>query len=286
MRTKINSIVAIILLCVMALNCGNKANASNSILIQSTNKNVSTVALTQSAKIISSRLKDFSSDTFELTIIPEKKQIQLIFTDNWNLKIVEKLLTQKGKIGFYKTYNRKSLAILLKEDYRLFLLLKSKETNHSDVRIGCCTITESVKVNNCLKSLGQNRKCKFVWSQPSDSSDICLYALRLKKSKGALLNGTDIESMKYGQEKGMKIQYVEINFRKPAIALWASITKHNIGNPIAIVLDNTLLCAPVVNQTIQNGKSQITGNFTETDVKLIAALGNNGELPISFEIVK
>jgi len=68
--------------------------------------------------------------------------------------------------------------------------------------------------------------------------------------------------------------------------LWANITKQNIGYPIAIVLDNKLLCAPVVNQTIESGKSQIAGNFTESEVKLIAALGNNGELPVSFEVLK
>lgn len=270
----------------MALNCANKATANNSILIQSKDRNISTVALTQSAQIISSRLKDYSSDKFELTIIPEKKQIQLVFTENWDLKVAEKLLIQKGKIGFYKTYNRKSLSMLLKEDYRLFLLLKAKETSNSDARIGCCSITESTKVNDCLKTLKLNKKCKFVWSLPSDSLDICLYALRLEKSKGALLSGTDIESMKSGMGNGLKTQYVEINFKKPSIALWANITKQNIGYPIAIVLDNKLLCAPVVNQTIESGKSQIAGNFTESEVKLIAALGNNGELPVSFEVLK
>jgi hypothetical protein len=270
----------------MAMSFTNRADSNSSILIQPTDKNISAAALSQSAAIISNRLKDFSSDKFELTVIPEKKQIQLTFTDNMDLKVTEKLLTQKGRIGFYTTCDRQSLSELLKGDNRLFSLLKSNGTNHLDAGIGYCSISDTAKVNDFLNASVKGRKYKFVWGQPSYSSIVRLYALRLEKNKGSLLNGSDIKSMKSGQEKGMKLQYVEINFKKPAIALWAIITKENTGNQIAIVLDNTLLCAPTVNSTIQNGKSQITGNFTETEVKLIAALGNNGELPTAFEVLK
>jgi len=286
MKTKLNSYIAIILLLIMAMSFTNRADSNSSILIQPTDKNISAAALSQSAAIISNRLKDFSSDKFELTVIPEKKQIQLTFTDNMDLKVTEKLLTQKGRIGFYTTCDRQSLSELLKGDNRLFSLLKSNGTNHLDAGIGYCSISDTAKVNDFLNASVKGRKYKFVWEQPSDSSVVRLYALRLEKNKGSLLDGSDIESMKYGQEKGMKLQYVEINFKKSAIALWATITKQNIGHQIAIVLDNTLLCAPTVNSAIQNGKSQITGNFTQTEVKLIAALGNNSELPTTFEVLK
>jgi SecD/SecF fusion protein len=286
MKTKFNSYIAIILLLIMTMSFTNKAHSNSSLLIQPTDKNISIAALSQSATIISNRLKDFSSEKFELTVIPEKKQIQVTFSANPDLKVVEKLLTKKGKIGFYTSCDRQSLSELLKNDNRLFSLLKSNETNHSDTGIGYCSISDSAKVNEYLNASVISGKYKFVWEQPSDSSVVRLYALRLEKNKGSLLDGSDIESMKSGQEKGMKLQYVEINFKKPAIALWATITKQNIGHQIAIVLDNTLLCAPTVNSSIQNGKSQITGNFTETEVKLIAALGNNGELPTAFEVLK
>jgi len=270
---------------IITMGFTNKANSKNSILIQSTDKNVSEAALTQSAKIISNRLKDFSAEKFELTVIPEKNQIEVVFTENRDLKVTEKLLTQKGNIGFYTTFNRKSLSELLKGDNHLFSLLNSSNTNDIGAKIGCCSVSEITKVNNYLQYLEQNPVCKFVWSQPSESSEVCLYALRLE-AKGALLSGTDIESMKSGQEKGTKIQYVGINFKKPAIALWANITKQNIGNPIAIVLDNTVLCAPIIRSVIEGGKCSITGDFTQTEVKFFAALGNNGELPISFNVLK
>jgi len=264
----------------------NKANTNNSILIQSTDKKVSTVTLTQSAKIISARLNDFSSEQFELTVIPEKNQIQILFTGNRDLKVAEKLLTQKGKIGLYKTYNRLTLAELLKDNQHLFSLFYSNGTNHSDAKIGCCKVSETVKVNDYLNSLGLNKTCKFAWGQPSDSSSICLYALQMEKDKGSLLSGSDMENMKSGLDNDTKTYYIGFSFKGPAITLWANITKQNIGNPIAIVLDDTVLYAPILRSAIENGKCSITGDFTETELKLIAALGNNGELPVSFEIVK
>ena len=281
MKTKIYFLLAVIVFGIITAAFPVKANAAQTILIQSTDINVSETALSQSAKIISNRLKDFSNEKFELRIIPERNQIQVTFPDNMDLKVAEKLLTQKGKIGFYKMYDRKSLPELLKDSQHLLSLLKNNDKNNL-VEIGCCSISESSRVNEYLQSLEQNPTCKFVWSQPSNDSEVCLYALSTEKAP--LLTGVDIESMKSGKDNNYF--YIGINFNKPAVALWAEITKQNIGNPIAIVLDNTVLAAPIVRSVIEGGKSMITGDYTLTEVKLIAALGNNGELPLSFKVIK
>jgi preprotein translocase subunit SecD len=284
MKTKINSFVAIVLIAIMAMSFINKANANTSILIQSDDKNVSTVMLSQSANIISKRLKDYSSDKFELTVFPEKNQIMVALSENWDVKVAEKLLTQKGKTEFYKTYNRTGLSELSIDSKHLLSLLKNDVTGNTDAKIGSCTEFDTFKVNDYLKSLEKNLQCKFVWGQPSESGEVSLYALRLEKDNRSLLTGTDIESMKSGKDG--KINFVELSFKKPAIELWANITRQNINQSIAIVMDDTVLCTPVVRSAIENGKAMITGSFTEAETKLIAALGSNGELSITFHIVK
>ncbi len=281
MKTKIYFLLAVIVFGIITAAFPVKANAAQTILIQSTDINISKTALSQSAKIISNRLKDFGNEKFELRIIPERNQIQVTFPDNMDLNVAEKLLTQKGEIGFYKLYNRMSLPELLKDSQHLFSLLKNNDKNNL-AEIGCCSISESFRVNEYLQSLEQNPTCKFVWSQSSKNSDVCLYALRTEKAP--LLSGVDIESMKSGKDNNHF--YIGINFNKPAVALWAEITKQNIGNPIAIVLDNTVLATPIVRSVIEGGKSMITGDYTQMEVKLIAALGNNGELPLSFKVLK
>jgi len=152
--------------------------------------------------------------------------------------------------------------------------------------IGCATEPEVEKVNEYLKTVSLSGKCKFAWSTSSGDANVCLYALRLEGEKGALLTGSDVESAKSGQDKASGIFELGIEFKKPAVQLWADATRRNINKAIAIVLDSRVLYAPVLRDAIEGGKCSITGNFTQVEVRYFAALCNNGELPVSFKVVK
>ena len=284
MKTKIYSVTAILLIAIMLLSSINKVKASTSISIRSNDKNISSAALSQSATIISNRLKDYSSEKFELTVMPEKKVIKVTFSDKWDVEVAAKLLTQKGETGFYTLYNRAKLSELSIDTQHLLSLLKNDVKSTTDPSIGSCTASETIKVNNYLQSLGKSQQCRFVWGQPSKEGDMSLYALQMEKDNSPLLSGKDIERMKSGKDG--KINFVELSFKKPVIELWATITRQNINHSIAIVMDDTVLCAPLVRAAIENGKAAITGSFSEAETKLIAALGNNGELPTTFYVVK
>lgn len=286
MKSIVYILIAIIIssILISAIPMSNN-KAEKIITLQCSDYNADLVMLNKSAEIIENRLKDFSSEKFDITVIPEKKQIQVVLTNNWDLKDVETLL-QKGTLAFYETYNHESLSALLNGDNHLFSLLNDVVANNSDVQIGCTSIPELEKVNDYLNSVGLNQKCKFVWRQFSGNSDVCLYALKLDVEKGALLEGADIESIKFNQDNTSENYSIEIRFKKSAVEVWSNATKRNINNVIAIVLDNNVINAPVLKSVIDNGKCSITGNFTQTQVRYFAALGNNGELPLNFKIVK
>ena len=286
MKTILYALIAILIFGTIATRFANKASLENGILIQSVEKNISSVSLSQSAKIISDRLKDYSSEKFDITINPEKNQIQVIFTEKWDLKTAENLLVKKGTFAFYETYDHKSLSELLNGDTHLFSLLRGSDPNNSAAKIGCTSIADVDKVNGYLNSLGLNQKCKFSWGQVSDNSEICLYALKSDVEKGVLLTGTDVESMKFNQDAASKDYYIEIRFNKSAAELWHDATKRNINHAIAIVLDENVICAPIVRSEINNGICQIAGDYTENQVRYFAAIGNNGVLPVSFKVVK
>ena len=137
-----------------------------------------------------------------------------------------------------------------------------------------------------MRTLKLEQQCRFAWSQNFDNSNTCLYALKMKGDKAALINKSDIESVKFNYNKSSKNNEIEIVLKKSAIGLWAEATKRNINNAIAIVLDNKVISAPIVRSEIDGGKCIITGNFTQAEAKYIAALGNNGELPLNFKIIK
>jgi len=174
----------------------------------------------------------------------------------------------------------------LNDDPHLYSILDTTGITKRDTRIGCMPRSKINKVNEYLNSTGLTNQCRFAWSDFSDSSRICLYALRKEHAQESLLTGSDLDSAGFKQNKAKGYWYTEFRFKKPVIKVWAEITKQNIGNAIAIVIDNQVICTPVVMSVIESGNCNITGNFTESEVKLFAAFGNHGELPTNFRLVK
>ncbi|MGD0341424.1 MAG: hypothetical protein ABSA76_06940 [Bacteroidales bacterium] len=280
MKTILYSLIPIFIFGLVATGFTNHANTKNSILIQSSDKNISSVQLSQSAGIISARLKDFCSGKYYVSVIPGKNQINVMLADSTDFKTAESLILHKGMIEFYETFNHAALVELLKGDGHLFSLLTKSETDKSDTKIGCTTTADAGKVNDYLNTLGLKQKCKFVWTQGFDNPGVCLFALRLYGDKGAIITGNDIESAKYGQDK------IQVKLKTAADKSWSDATKRNIGNDIAIVLDNEVLSYPRVMSTMDSGEIEISGKFTPAQAKYIAALLNNGELPAEFVVVK
>jgi len=286
MKTTFISFIAVIMICMTAMSFTNTATDKNTILIQAVDNQTTSTALSESAAIITARIKDFSTDTFDITIIPDKKQFHVVGISDKDIQNVGNLITKKGAIGFYKVYKRAELSELLKGDQQLFSLLNSTGLTNMDPSIGWTSVSKINSVNEYLKAMRHSVKFKTIWSDSSDSSKISLYALRLEPVTGFLLNGNDLDSVKCSRNGVHDNWYISFNFKMSVVKKWADITHDNFGNSIAIVIDNKVMCAPTVNTTIENGKCQITGDFTETDVKLFRAVGNHGELPVLFNVVK
>ena len=62
------------------------------------------------------------------------------------------------------------------------------------------------------------------------------------------------------------------------------ITEKNIGNPIAIYLDDIMISNPTVQAPITNGKAQISGNFDAQSVTVMATKINAASLPFGFTV--
>ena len=151
------------------------------------------------------------------------------------------------------------------------------------MQIGCTTASGVTRVDDYLNSLDPDRKCRFAWSNLFEDSEVCLYALKLSNGQGVIISGADIESFGSGRESASQEDYISFSFKKSAVQLWAGITKRNIGKAVAMVLDGKVILAPVVQDEIANGNCTLTGGFTSAQVKFIAAMGQNGELPVSFK---
>lgn len=79
---------------------------------------------------------------------------------------------------------------------------------------------------------------------------------------------------------------VSISFNAEGAQLFDSATAMNVGKQIAIVLDGSVISAPVVQQRISGGNAQITGKFTVDEANRLAIMLRAGALPVNVEVLE
>ncbi|MBL8834595.1 MAG: protein translocase subunit SecD [Alphaproteobacteria bacterium] len=67
---------------------------------------------------------------------------------------------------------------------------------------------------------------------------------------------------------------------------FADTTRENVGRPLAIVLDNKVISAPVIREPILGGRGQISGSFTAATASDLAVLLRAGALPAPLTVIE
>ena len=113
-----------------------------------------------------------------------------------------------------------------------------------------------------------------------------LYALKTSTRDGRpALEGDVVTSARDEFSQSSPYAEVSMTMNSEGAKKWARLTKDNIGKCVAIVLDNMVYSAPVVNSEIPNGRSQISGRFTPEDAKDLANVLKSGKLSAPARIV-
>ncbi len=99
-----------------------------------------------------------------------------------------------------------------------------------------------------------------------------------------LMYGEMIADAQPGTNMGKHI--VHFKLTDAGTRKFAEITKNNIGKLLAIVLDNKVISAPMINEPILTGSGQISGAFDEQSAKDLAILLRSGALPAPVRIIE
>ena len=99
----------------------------------------------------------------------------------------------------------------------------------------------------------------------------------------AIINGEQIEDATSGLDQQQGQYVVDVQFKSDASTIWADFTAANVGTQTAFVLDSKVVSAPEIQEAIPGGRTQITGQFTETTARELANVLKYGSLPLSFE---
>jgi preprotein translocase subunit SecD len=80
--------------------------------------------------------------------------------------------------------------------------------------------------------------------------------------------------------------YVSITFDGKGGREFERITGDNVKKRMAVVLDNTIYSAPVIQERISGGRAQITGTFTMQEANDLAIVLRAGALPAPLKIIQ
>ncbi len=79
---------------------------------------------------------------------------------------------------------------------------------------------------------------------------------------------------------------VSINFNSEGGRRFARVTQENVGRPFAIIVDNSVISAPNINEPILGGSASISGGFTVDSANQLAIALRSGKLPVDLAVVQ
>ncbi len=116
------------------------------------------------------------------------------------------------------------------------------------------------------------------------SETFALVALKCHQPEEAVLTG-DVVTSATSEYDNLQGNMVSMVMNDEGARKWSSITAQNLRRAIAIVLDDQVYSYPNVNQQIDGGRSQITGNFTPEESSDLANVLESGKMDAKVNIV-
>lgn len=156
-------------------------------------------------------------------------------------------------------------------------------------------VRDTVAINRIIKNERYKsflpRDLKLLWGvKPTvaeDGSELLeLYAIKTARgSDQAPLEGDVVTDARQTLDQTSR-PAVSMQMNAEGARKWRTLTSENIGRRIAVVLDDYVYTAPVVNGEIPNGQSEIAGNFTLQEAQDLANILKSGSLPAPTQIVE
>lgn len=102
----------------------------------------------------------------------------------------------------------------------------------------------------------------------------------------SIISGDQIQDASASQNQRGIGYVVDLQFKSGAASTWADFTAAHIGTQTAFTLDSQVVSAPMIQEAIPGGRTQISGGdppFTAATAKQLANVLKYGSLPLSFE---
>ena len=146
--------------------------------------------------------------------------------------------------------------------------------------------------NRIKKLLGKTANLSFrLVSESEDTfgSELLFFEDKedqLNISKRIIVSGDNLINAQPKIDNQTNQTVVNFSFDRVGAKKFGRATADSVGKKLAIILDNKIISAPVINEAIFGGNGQITGNFTFQEATDLALLLRSGSLPAPLTIIE
>ena len=117
-----------------------------------------------------------------------------------------------------------------------------------------------------------------------ETGAVTKFPILLKKE--TVLTGALLSEARVALDTQFSTPHVSITFNPEGAKRFEEITAANVKKRLAIILDNTVYSAPVIQERISGGQAQITGSFTMEEATDLAIVLRAGALPAPVNILE
>jgi len=146
-------------------------------------------------------------------------------------------------------------------------------------------VDDTQSLDNALKgNLPPGREILYKIDEDPQTQRTSKTPFLLKKR--TLLTGAYLTDARVQIDSQFNEPYVSINFDKKGARIFERVTADNVNKRLAIVLDNSVYSAPVIQEKIAGGQARITGRFTTEEARDLAIILRAGALPAPVNILE
>ena len=259
-------------------------------------------------EVIKTRIDKMGNIQPNVQQVPGTARISVEMPCVKNIDEVKKMLQTSAKLQFWevqlapevapyveilqKTISTKGDSIGVDKNTNLANILFSKQLYSNG--IANVALSDTAKVNRILNSPiakklrpANLRYTQFMWGyKPERQSPdhMTLYAIRGNINQKAPVDGA-VESANISYDEIGRI-VVDMQMDSKGAKEWKILTENNVNKPVAVTLDNVVYTAPNVENVIPNGRTQISGNFTQQEAQSLVDVLGAGKLPAGAKVVQ
>ena len=109
---------------------------------------------------------------------------------------------------------------------------------------------------------------------------------RIAVKRSVIVGGDQLVDAQQAFEQQNNRPIVNFTFDTVGGKRFAKVTQENQGKQFAIIIDNAVISAPVINTPILGGSGYIEGNFTADSANQLAISLRSGKLPINLKVIE